>query len=142
MVMASTVGKADRNAVMAETDALLDYAASGEGRLAQEVCMSIVQSFQGGMSTGEPPELMRRFTADPRGSVRGLMEVRELLEEKATPEEARTFKLAMMQIAEKVLAALGEGPRLHRKKMRSNKMAAMDMVAKTLGVKTAGVGTQ
>jgi hypothetical protein len=137
MVMAATVGKADRNAVMAETDALLDYAASGQG-LAQQVCMSIIEAFQETMGTGQvQPELMQRFTADSRGPVRGLMEVRELLEQKASPEDARTFKQTMVLIAEKVLEALGEGPRFHRKKMRSDKMAAMDMVAKTLGVQNA-----
>lgn len=124
------MGKAEPSMLMSLTKNLLDYATSGEGRLTQEVCMSIVEGHQ---------DIIPRFVADSRDPIRGLMAVKNILDQ-LSPEEALKFKLAINGFAQKMLDASHGGGFLQRRKERSEKERRIGLVSATLGLRGAGLG--
>ncbi len=79
-------------------------------------------------------ELQRLYSEDSRASREGLAQVAEILKAKATPEQARGFKEAMLLIGEKVAMASGSGLLGLGRKVSDAEKAALEAVSRQLSV--------
>jgi hypothetical protein len=84
--------------------------------LVKEVLMSVGASFG---------DVLPAYHADSRDVLRGLKDVADILERRATPEQARAFKSSMLLIGRNVAESSGGGRIFHREKVSEKETAAL-----------------
>lgn len=101
----------------------LKTAALHPGALVREVLSSLNSEFS---------TVYTQWSQDPRSCLEGLEEVADLLDRKATLEEARQFKQAMLDLAYKVAEASGGGLLGLGEKESNEESAAIGRVVRAL----------
>jgi hypothetical protein len=124
----TAVAGADRKIDEKEIQALakeLQEAILFKEPLVRDVLLSVASDFS---------NVMLRYKKDSRDTIGGLREAASILDRKATPQQARNFKGAMLLIGRNVAEASGGGLLGLGSKMSDEEKTAFVLVAAALGV--------